>query len=52
MSHTYTLLTVSSAAYDEIRSRLLAAGSGEAIADGLIDMHGLAIAPEPEADEL
>ena len=45
MTHTYAVLDISSSAFHEIRSRLLAGGhlaSGEASAD-VLDMNGLAL---------
>lgn len=46
-THTYVILPVSQAAYDEIREKLRAAGHGDQFhtdSDGeTIDMHGLAI---------
>lgn len=41
-TYTYTTLEISQAAYDEIKAKLLAAGSATII-DGAIDMHGLAL---------
>jgi hypothetical protein len=53
-THTYVALEVSSAAYDEIRQKLKAAGYEHAFhEDGLIDMHGLALSTgAAESDEL
>lgn len=42
-THTYAILEVSPAAYDEIRAKLEAAGYEHAFHDGLVDMHGLAL---------
>lgn len=46
-THTYTVLQISRAAYDEIRGKLLDADYGHALhrEDGfeLIDMHGIAV---------
>lgn len=50
MSHTYALLEVSSAAYDEVRAKLSEAGYSHAFADdGAIDMHGIALVREDKA---
>jgi hypothetical protein len=49
MTHTYVLLDVSKAAYDEIKQKLLNAGYDHAINDaGEIDMHGIALVVEQE----
>lgn len=45
-THTYSVLEISRAAFDEIKGRLLAASYGHAIDGDLIDMHGIALAPE------
>lgn len=45
MTHTYALLDLSQAAYDEIASRLKIAGYDHAFVD--IDMHGIAVVPKP-----
>lgn len=54
-THTYVVLELSEAAYDEIRRKLEAAGyhhafhpNAHAPASPLIDMHGLAVGPEVE----
>ena len=45
-TYTYVELPVSPATYEEIRSKLTAAGYSHAIdRDGSIDMHGLALVP-------
>lgn len=50
-THTYATLEVSKAAYDEIRKKLEDAGYQHAFhEDGLIDMHGIALTPEPADD--
>jgi len=49
MTHTYALLEVSASVYDEVEHLLRAAGSDEAIQDGEIDMHGLALVKAEEA---
>lgn len=47
MTHTYALLEISQAAYDEIRQKLREAGYQHAFGDdGEIDMHGIAVIPE------
>ena len=47
MTHTYAILEVSSAAYQEIKEKLDAAGYGDLfhVCDGVavIDMHGIAL---------
>lgn len=44
MTHTYALLEVSAAAYDEIAAKLCEAGYSHAVNDdGEIDMRGLAL---------
>jgi hypothetical protein len=44
MTYTYSLLEVSAAIYEEISSKLLAAGYEHAINQkGEIDMHGIAL---------
>lgn len=45
-THTYALLELSPAAYDEIAGKLRAAGYHHAFNDGVIDMHGIGIASE------
>ncbi len=54
-THTYALLAISEAAYEEIRAKLEAAGyqdqfhpNPDAPASPIIDMHGLAVVPEVE----
>lgn len=54
-THTYAILKISEAAYEEIRTKLEAAGyshafhaNDDAPASPIIDMHGIAIAPEVE----
>jgi hypothetical protein len=53
-THTYALLEVSAAAYDEVASKLRACGYGSSINDeGEIDMHGIALVrsqPETSMD--
>lgn len=46
MSHTYVVLAVSQAAYDEIRGKLAEAGYQHSFNGEEIDMHGLALAPD------
>ena len=44
MTHTYALLEVSNAAYQEVKRKLIDAGYGSAVnSDGEIDMHGIAL---------
>lgn len=43
MSHTYVVLEVSKAAFEEIREKLKEAGYEHAFHDELIDMHGIAL---------
>jgi len=49
-THTYAVLEVSPAAYEEIRSLLEAAGYGHVRVNRggqvLLDMHGIALAPD------
>lgn len=46
--HTYAILEISQTAYDEIRSKLAAAGYEHAFHDGgVIDMHGIAVQALP-----
>lgn len=46
-THTYVTLDVSTAAYEEIKKKLLAAGYDHAInSDGEIDMQGIALVEE------
>lgn len=42
-THTYAILEVSAAAYEEIRALLEAAGYQHAFHDDVIDMHGIAL---------
>lgn len=43
-THTYALLEISEAAYEEIAGKLREAGYGHAFGeDGEIDMHGIAV---------
>lgn len=47
-THTYAELELSQAAYDEIKTKLLAAGYGHALMDGgTINMHGIGVTREP-----
>ena len=51
-TYTYASLEVSPGAYDEIRSKLEAAGYGHAfMEDGTIDMHGIGIVKPYEPKE-
>jgi len=50
MTHTYALLEVSPAVYDEIAAKLREAGYEQAFGDnGELDMHGIAIVRSPTA---
>jgi hypothetical protein len=49
VTHTYAILEISRAAWDEIRRKLADAGYRHAFHDNeTIDMHGIALQPEPE----
>jgi hypothetical protein len=52
MTHTYAILEISRAAYDEIRAKLEAASYQHTFIQKqsreVIDMHGIAVAIEPE----
>ncbi|MDQ3562701.1 MAG: hypothetical protein M3436_00700 [Pseudomonadota bacterium] len=45
MTHTYAVLEVSQATYDEIKAKLIEAGYNHAFHAHLIDMHGIALKP-------
>jgi hypothetical protein len=47
VTHTYALLPVSKEAFDEVATHLRAAGYDHAFVDDGIDMHGIALSPEP-----
>lgn len=47
MTHTYAELEISKAAYDEIADKLRRAGYDHVFNGEVIDMHGLALTPEP-----
>jgi hypothetical protein len=52
MTHTFAILEVSQACYDEIRGKLAAAGYQHAFLDEgveVIDMHGVALKSAPQA---
>jgi hypothetical protein len=55
-THTYSILSLSAAAYREIRAKLVAAGYQHAFhgepgsLEELIDMHGIAVQRAPEED--
>jgi hypothetical protein len=57
MTHTYAVLEVSRACYDEIRALLVAAGYEHALSTRdrdygeVIDMHGIALGAEPPRQE-
>lgn len=51
-THTYALLEVSNAAYEEIAAKLRAADYHHAFNEGAIDMHGIALVrAEPTTGE-
>jgi hypothetical protein len=51
MTHTYSILVISQAAYDEIHTKLIEFGYEHAIGDdNTIDMHGIALAPDDDLD--
>lgn len=53
MTHTYAILEVSRATFEEIAQKLKAAGYDEAFIEiDVIDMHGIAVSPiaSPERD--
>lgn len=50
MTYTYATMQLSKAAYDEIKSKLLAAGYDHAISDKGLDMTHIMVTP-PEAPE-
>lgn len=52
MTHTYAVLDVSRAAYDEIRRKLDAAGYQHAFDGDVIDMHGIALAAPPRCESV
>ncbi len=43
MTYTYAILEVSPAVYGEVQGKLLEAGYRDAIREGVIDMHGIAL---------
>jgi hypothetical protein len=45
-THTYVVLPVSAAAFEEIKRKLTEAGYSHAFGEHGIDMHGLVVAPE------
>ena len=51
-THTYAVLEISRAAFDEIKAHLEAAGYGQAFHDDgtIIDMHGIAVKVAEESD--
>jgi hypothetical protein len=50
VTHTYAVLEISSAAYEEIKEKLKAAGYQHAFqSSGEIDMHGIAVAAKAES---
>ena len=51
-THTYAVMEVSQACYDEIALLLLDAGYGHAfMEDGEIDMHGIAVKPKEKPND-
>lgn len=46
MTHTFAVLGVSQAAYDEIKTKLEAAGYGHAFINQTINMHGIGLVAE------
>lgn len=44
-THTYVIMDLSEAAYNEIREKMVAADYGHAIDGKTIDMHGIAVEP-------
>lgn len=55
MTHTYTILELSRSAYDEIKTKLQDVGYDHAFhqneaGEPHIDMHGIAVAPDPRDD--
>ncbi len=47
MTHSYAILTVSAATFQEVADKLRDAGYGHAFDGGRIDMHGIALAVDP-----
>lgn len=47
MSHTYVVLDISPAAYNEIKRKLVAAGYDHTFHEDVIDMHGIAVKAQP-----
>ena len=53
MTYSYVKLTVSAAAYDEIRALLLKAGYTQAVMEsGALDMHGIALVRGSEEPDI
>jgi hypothetical protein len=51
MTHTYVLMELSQAAYEEIAAKMREAGYDHVFgADGEIDMHGIAVTPSDSGD--
>lgn len=48
MSHTYSILEISQAAFNEIKQKLEEAGYLHVFHGEAIDMHGIAVAPQKE----
>jgi len=51
MTHTYARLEVSEATYDEIRGKLETAGYDHAFHGGTIDMHGIRLCKNHQAED-
>ena len=50
MTHTFTILKISKAAYEEIRSKLADADYQHVFIDDVMDMHGIALQPEETSE--
>lgn len=50
-TRTYALMSVSPAVYAEVLAKIKAAGYDHAIDGDRIDMHGIALVPEPELED-
>ena len=46
-THTYAILHISEAAYQEIRSKLLLAGYEDQFHGAVVDLHGIAVVADP-----
>lgn len=48
-THTYAILEISRTAFEEIKAKLVEAEYWHSLhSDSVIDMHGIAVSPEPE----